>query len=304
MPEDAVPPARLRDTLSALAIGVVWSFFAVFCVMMATSEDFTRNARVGFYFGAAVCSLFGVLGLGRWLHELAGVFVGISDGDKQVNPNDIAHTDMRGSEEREDASLELRDDPGDNLLEIRHGDTDAAEKQDADEPLSDRDEVHEEFGLFLVVMNVLEFVPVAVYLVLGIPLLVLFVLGTAKAVTTWTGLAEPRDLESDPFRHVVFVGMLFLTLFFLLERPLLPRDRWRKPAAECRNPSLLVRNQSVSRMYVAGISGSFDLCYRLPGRALVTLGNVPHSCLATSLIWIAFGRSHRVHETSATYQVR
>jgi rubrerythrin len=158
--------------------------------MMATSEDFTRNARVGFYFGGAVCSLFGVLGLGRWILELVGLFDGIPDSDTQWKPNGIADADMRGSEEQVDGLLELRGVPGEDLLEIRHGDTDAAEEQDPDEARIDRDEEHEEFGLvFLSVMKVLEFLPAIMFLGLGIPLLVWLLWDTVLAPTVLLGLA-------------------------------------------------------------------------------------------------------------------
>lgn len=179
MAKNVAPPARTRDTAPALAIVVVWSFFAILCLMMATSEDFTSNARVGFYFGGAVCSLFGVLGLGRWILQLVGLW----------RPNGIADADMRDSEQQVDGSLELRGVPGEDLLEIRLGDTDAAGEQAPDEARIDRDEEHEEFGLvFLSVMKVLEILPAIMFLGLGIPLLVWLVWDSALATTVLLGL--------------------------------------------------------------------------------------------------------------------
>jgi hypothetical protein len=173
MPKNVAPPARTRGTVPALAIVVVWSFFAFFCFLMATSEDCTRNARIVFYFLGAVCSLFGVLGLGRLILELAGLYDGIPDSDTQWKPSGIADADIRGSEEQVDGLLELRGVPGEDVLETRHDDTDAAEEQDPDEAQTDRDEEQEEFGLvFLSVMKVLEFLPAIMFFGLGIPLLV------------------------------------------------------------------------------------------------------------------------------------
>jgi len=189
MPKNVAPPARTRGTVPTLAIVVVWSFFAFFCFVMATSEDCTRNARIVFYFLGAVCSLFGVLGLGRLVLELAGLYDGIPDSDTQWKPNGIADADIRGSEEQVDGLLELRGVPGEDVLEIRHGDTDDAEEQDPDEARTDRDEEQEEFGLvFLSVMKVLEFLPAIMFFGLGIPLLVWFLWDTVVP-TVMLGLA-------------------------------------------------------------------------------------------------------------------
>ena len=178
MPENVASPARKRVTVPALATVVVWSFFAFLCFMMAASDDVTRNARVGFYFGGAVCGLLGILGLTRWILELAGFFDEIPDSDTQWKPNGIADAVMRGSEEQDDGLLELRGAPGEDLLEATHGDTDAAKEQDPDKARTDPDEEHEEFGLvFLSVMKVLEFFPAIILLGLGIPLLVVMLWG-------------------------------------------------------------------------------------------------------------------------------
>lgn len=189
MRKNVAPPACTRDTIPALVIVVVWSFFAILCFMMAASEDVTRNAQVGFFLGGAVCSLFGILGLTRWILELVNVVDGIPGSDTQWKGNGIADADMRLSEERDDGLLELRGIPGDDFLETRHSDTDVAEEPDPDEARADPDEEREEFGLaFLLVMKILEFFPAVIFLGLGIPLLVVMLWDTVLG-TLLLGLA-------------------------------------------------------------------------------------------------------------------
>ena len=158
MTQDSVRPSRWRDSLAALAIGAVWSFFTVLLVMMATSKEFTRGARFGMAVAAVTCGLFAFLSFGRWLVLLIEVLTSDEHSDLAKSPG----ADVDGSTEDEESRLFDSDAP----LEIRDDD---ADDDAVDQPLTFRDEVEEDGLVFTVFMAILCSIPTLVFLALGLP---------------------------------------------------------------------------------------------------------------------------------------
>lgn len=86
MQENGSPSAPKGDSVPALVIVVVWGCFSFVFFLVSTSEDSSPYLQAGLYVGGTVCGLLAILGLGKWLLEVAG----FRESDLQVMPGFVA----------------------------------------------------------------------------------------------------------------------------------------------------------------------------------------------------------------------